>query len=700
MAQVIVDLSGDESRLKRAYDAAEKADKSLRDSLADTGKVGQSAAETIGREFDAAGDKSVKSMNLVLKELRKHGPAGKNAAQEVERHFRETGKMGRKEMASVVDALGKLDDEAAVVARNAVTEFKKVETQGDRSFGDGAIKKLGTFTAGFVSAGSAISAITEYLREQQEIMTAAMEQQMELAKAQQESAKNLAAYSAFDRNQLLQEAVPEIARKTGFSDLGQLTLALGTAASSGATPEQAISAVQAAAGVDRLTPENVGNTAAGAVAILKQTGLQDARQAIALLQTAGTQAKITESSAIIKEMPAALGSTMMTVPGQDPQEAARQAAALFTNITQVAGDTKGASSATFQKDFANRMGTFFRDAEKTRVNARSELQALQNKKTPLERDLVRMAELEKVIPQLEAMNDPGTLFGRLQILQQSPDIAKEFVGAGFGEQGFRPVLTQMQDPNSMFSKGLTEAFNAIQASPEFYAKEVKNLQSGTPQMALAYAQGQADAGIAAKQGFDLESAGMATIRKMTADTLEVTRPNGTVDGFLASLSELFIDEAGWPVPAGAGLAGDTAVEEAVSAISLLRKRRDELAKSGFTSSELASVEAIDTTVEGLRQVLLQQVKQGSATPSSVKFAAKYASNLSNNYDLPLGYEGDTAVRQSASESQALLQKIATLLEQQLAATQQTATNTSPANNPPNYGKGLDDAADEAERTSF
>lgn len=700
MAQVIVDLSGDESRLKRAYDAAEKSDKSLRDSLAETGKVGQSAAETIGREYDAAADKSVKAMNQVLRELRKQGPEGRKAAAEVERHFRETGKMGRKEMSSVVESLGKLDDEAAVVARNAVAEFKKVETQGDRSFGDGAIKKLGAFTAGFVSVGTAISAVTEYLREQQEIMTAAMDQQLSLAQAQQEAAKNLAAYSAFERDKLLQEAVPEIARKTGFSNLGQLTLALGTAASSGATSEQAVSAVEAAAAVDRLTPENVGNTAAGAVSILKQTGLTDARQAIALIQTAGTQAKITESSAIIKEMPAALGSTMMTVPGQDPQEAARQAAALFTNITQVAGDTKGASSATFQKDFANRMGTFFRDAEKTRVNARSELQALQNKKTPLERDLVRMAELEKVIPQLEAMNDPGTLFGRLQILSQQPDIAKEFVGAGFGEQGFRPVLSQMQDPNSMFSKGLAEAFNNIQASPEFYAKEVKNLQSGTPQLALAYAQGQAEAGIAAKQGFDLESSGLASVRKMTADTLRVTRPSGMISGLLAKLNESYIDQSGYLFPAGAGLAGDTATEEAVSAIELLRRRRDELAKGGFTSSEMASAQAIDTTVESLQQVLMQQIKQGNVSPSLVKFAANYAGNLSANYEVPIGYEGDPAVRDSASESKALLQKIATLLEQQLAATQQTATNTSPANNPPNYGKGLDDAADEAERTSF
>jgi len=126
MGTVIVDLSGDESRLARAYDIAEKKDKSLRDSLAATGKVGQSANEQVIRSLDQTGDKGTKAMNLVLKELRKLGPEGKEAARAVEGRLREAGTHGRKSMDWIVSKLGEIDPAAAEAAQGAIEQFTQM----------------------------------------------------------------------------------------------------------------------------------------------------------------------------------------------------------------------------------------------------------------------------------------------------------------------------------------------------------------------------------------------------------------------------------------------------------------------------------------------------------------------------------------------------------------------------------------------
>lgn len=168
MGTVIVDLSGDESRLARAYDIAEKKDKSLRDSLAATGKVGQSANEQVIRSLDQTGDKGTKAMNLVLKELRKLGPEGKEAARAVEGRLREAGTHGRKSMDDVVKSLGKLSPEAAKVAKDAVGSFKKVEEQGERSFGEGAITKLAKFATGWMTVTTAVNLTRQAMQKVQE----------------------------------------------------------------------------------------------------------------------------------------------------------------------------------------------------------------------------------------------------------------------------------------------------------------------------------------------------------------------------------------------------------------------------------------------------------------------------------------------------------------------------------------------------
>lgn len=693
MATAVIELTGDETRLLRSMQKVIASEVEMAKKMRDVGNAGTDAANST-EKIATAGRRGQTEIDKLLRELRKTGPEGRKAANAMEDGFRAAGTHGRRSIDSVVESIKKIDPAAAKSANSARAEFDKVAKSGDNAFGAGMLARVVGLAGGIVSVGQAVNQITSFMREQEEVLDRSLEKQLTLAKAQQESAKNLAGFTAVERSQLLQEAVPQIARDTGFADAAQLTLALGTAASSGATPEQAISAVRAAAAVERLTPDNVGSTSAGAVSIMNRTGMEDARQAIALLQTTGTQAKIVDPASMIKEMPAAIGATLATLPNQDREEAARQAASLFANITQGGEDVRGASSATFQIDFSNRLGAFFDDLTNTQVQARSELQALEGKKTPLERDLVRMDELRSVIPQLEQMTDPQTLFGRIEALQQSPEVAKEFVGAGFGEQRFRGVMKDIFDPQSSISGRLKESFNIIQANTEFFDQEVRQQQSGTPQLALAFATGQAEAGRNAQSNFDIGGAGLASVRDITSSALEQTRLGG-VRGFLDRFRETGVQSG--------VLSGGTAIEEGLAAIDALSNRRQNLAQDGITPSEQSKIATIDSAMQAISTIIQQQITAGVADPETLSSASQTARRTAGGLRniVPQQFRGDESVIESRGRSAELLERIAIIMEAQLASTQATAENTSPANRPPaNYNSGLQDNADATGRTSF
>ncbi len=123
-----------------------------------------------------------------------------------------------------------------------------------------------------------------------------------------------------------------------------------------------------------------------------------------------------------KTLPRALGAAIATVPTQNREEASRQAAALFAQITTGGSDTEGASSATFAIDMVTRMDKFFTDMERQRIEAMSKVELIDRKiaggtDTPI--DVFNKTKLQEFLGASANLVDPKTLFGRLELLQSS-----------------------------------------------------------------------------------------------------------------------------------------------------------------------------------------------------------------------------------------------------------------------------------------
>ncbi len=201
--------------------------------------------------------------------------------------------------------------------------------------------------------------------------------------------------------------------------------------------------------MDRLTPQTVSDTAAAAISIQKQTGINDPRQALALLQTAASQSAVTESAAMAESLPRAL-SAIGSARGQTHSRRQRKIASIFAVATKGGEDSSGNSSATFTIDLVNRMGQLFTGLEDQRINARSKIEKIDRRiegGTATEADRRDRSQLEAFLAETANVIDPGTIAGRLKFLQENQATAKQFTGeSGFGEKQFSTVLMRSYRP--------------------------------------------------------------------------------------------------------------------------------------------------------------------------------------------------------------------------------------------------------------
>lgn len=653
-------------------------------------EVAAAASEKIAAELAAADAKT--SFDNSLRELEKINPEAAKAARAVREHMDEAD--AQVKFDNIIAELEKLDPKAASEARAMREHMKGAADDGAsswESFSKSAGAQIMTVVAAYGGVDRAIQSVNKYLEEQREILNGALDQQIALAAAQQEAAKNLASYSAVERNNLLQEAVPEIARKTGFSDVAQLTLALGSAASAGATPQQAIVATEAAARMNRLTPDQVAGSAGGIVSVMQQTGLKDAREAAALLQTAGPLSKVDDANDVANTLPRALGTTA-TVPNQAPDQAAREIAAQYGVASNLGVDDKGNSTATFVIDFNNRMNDLFTNLEDKQIDARSKIELIDRKiekGTDTEANRRDREQLLQFLRESEGMRDPGTISGRQQALQNNPALQQQFLGESgkFGEQQFQVALRQFLDRNSQAAQSLDSMSQGIRADSQYFEESVSSQENATPQTRLAGYQSAAAAQSAASDATNYEGANLAAMRENVAAVLKRTRSDG-VTGFISAQ----VDESG--ISSGM-LSGSTFAEESVDAINTLRGRIAALAQDGITEQEQSSVSELQSEITKLTQLMQASAETGTISRESVAAGASSAAELANRFARENRAEDAKYFEQLAALMQESLKVAARqaeaaeennrLMAEQNAAAQETAANTRPGPaEPPDY----------------
>ncbi len=217
----------------------------------------------------------------------------------------------------------------------------------------------------------------------------------------------------------------------------------------------------------------------------------------------------------------------------------------------------GNSSATFTIDLLTRMDKCFEDLSEEQVKARSKIELIDRKigkGKDTEADRFKKGQLSDFLTASEGIQDPGTIFGRLAVLQKSETLAGHFQGeSGFGEKESQPFLKGLLDGQSEIAANVAASFGRIGASADKFETIAKELESSTPQLTTATFTARQEGLISGQQAGDSEGASLAAIRSVAGEVMKNTLPRG-FEGFLSNL----VDNT-----AIGGLSGSTAAEEGV-----------------------------------------------------------------------------------------------------------------------------------------
>lgn len=373
-------------------------------------------------------------------------------------------------------------------------------------------KSVLSVAASYISVQTAISGtkavLDDYMRQQRE----SAELAKRLAQSQSDAIKNMAGMATAAKAGLIDD-ISDISLRTGFADVGKLTEAAGSAISSGATPEMARKAIEAAAQVTVNRPEQLATYAAGAVNIGRATGTVDSERNLGFLLQAGAQAQVVDPEMLARNLAPVVASQAMRAAPADKETVARESAAIFATLSRAGTDVTGQSTTTAATQFMSRMDSFFSEME----------------------------------------NAPKTPFAQLGALSTDAELQAKFFSESFGEERFKAAFKDIGTGGSLYRDALA-AKESIQFSAEEFAQQAAESRAATGELFVASSAGQMSA-VNENLKQDFQKAFAETLREQVKENLSLTRGSG------AEYVANYMDEYG----AGLPIVGAGSPQEAIAA---------------------------------------------------------------------------------------------------------------------------------------
>lgn len=529
----VITLTGDEASLFKAFqkiiDQQNKVDEGYKKTKDESKKASDQAvkdAERIERENKKAADSIFAEHQKMLD----------NKARETRQNAIEEQSIIRKAALQEVQDMTKAADQMIAEAEKVGREKRKLADEHTRRtkraaedeqkiFGGLADNIMGMATA-YMSVNGALNMMQSIQSEIVTTQQASLDKVLQIAAAQQEAAKNMSGTNAAALSDTLQNAVPEIMRSSKFADQAKVTLALGSTQSI-VGERLARQVVEEAAKITRLTPDQLQSTSTAVGDIMVAVPGLDAKGALAGMMTMGSVARPEDIPRLVQGAARSVSATIEASPTQDKQQAAREAMAIYAELTKV--DPMGSSAATAEGVFVSELAKFFStnttDAE-TRNKKIKELtdkvpmQELQYEKSAItiqeaekkakrfgtkdtveardarmqvtiakqaREDLAKQIaddaqELQKLKKQADfASRDPGTAQGRMRMIAGDKEARDLFTRDMRGETQFLPIMKAMLDPTS-------ETFSRVQDKLKTITFDTKKWDEATQSVVLTSQQ--------------------------------------------------------------------------------------------------------------------------------------------------------------------------------------------------------------------
>lgn len=461
------------------------------------------------------------------------------------------------------------------------SKFDEAGNKGKSSL-DKISASIGKAALQYISLQGAMQVVNSLSEEYLRLQEASLQATQRLASAQTGAVKNLQGLNYLQKKELMTTDVANIQRRTGFPNRDLLAQAIGAGISAGGSPAEVLSAVEAAARLNVNTPNELGTAAAGAVDLARATGVRDAERNLGFLLTTGAVSRVESSDKLANALGRSLGAAMQTVPNQDQELAAREAAGLFAVLNRAANDKQGDSTATALITLA--------------------------------------AYLRKV-----AGDRADTLSGRLAAVAGDSSLRAEFLKSMPGEAAFKLPFEQLVTQQSAISGEFKTSAESIKFSADAFKENADQLATLTPELAFGTIGQSASAAI---QAFSLDprSQARAQLANIAKEVIPAVRPGG-IPGLTTSIVEQVNQ-----LPVNMMYQSPEAYASYLQ--GQLQGRRRSLTIGGVDEFEARKIELIDATLKSIEGILSQLEK-------SAKEMSGAANNISKNQN-PARAQANTA----------------------------------------------------------
>ncbi|QEF98147.1 hypothetical protein Mal15_21950 [Stieleria maiorica] len=273
---------------------------------------------------------------------------------------------------------------------------------------------------------------------------------------------------------------------------------------------------------------------------------------------------------------------------------------------------------------------------------------------------------------------PILLFDQIRAIQNNPVLAEAFGDVSFGEQRFRSAGEQFISGGTAFQTAL-QTYDLLKREgrdTSIIDRLLSQERFLTPQQETAFLREKSAVGEAIRLGFDTYGGSMGQQREDLARTLAENRS----DGYLSPFIEAF-DETG--IRSGFSLYGGTRLEETVSSIGKLARRRSAIRSGGVTELEAPRLQNIENEIDTFLRRVSSSISLSESPETLQALDSKYSrigsairrndySRLSNGEFQSVN--GNQAVFLRLEQA---LSDLAELQRLQLEAAKETAANTSP-----------------------
>lgn len=348
----------------------------------------------------------------------------------------------------------------------------------------------------YVSFQAVLQGVNAELQKTRELQEGARNTQVAIGDSQATVIKSLTGISSEQRRAFLQQ-IADVGSETEFPSLGRLNQAAAEGLSAGGDTKTVVDAVRQAARVSRNAPEDLEALVGAAIDLQKASRIEDSRRNLGFMLSVGAEARVAGTRQTALAVAPAVISSVNTVPKDSREQASIDAGALFAALGSQAGDARGLSTSTATTALAVQLRDFFEEGQ----------------------EITRHGRKMKIKPP----EDPGTLRGRIDLLQQDEKLRKQFLDKATFERQFQVPVQQLLMPGSDTDKAFEKSRRNIRFDPQAFEQTAADLGNLTPELKTASRERASMGAVEGHQTARTADAILASMRTITDQALNETR---------------------------------------------------------------------------------------------------------------------------------------------------------------------------------